>query len=127
MPVVATPIFPQAPRQGVAVISTANTNRDGSGTIETVFLAGANGSYIERIDICAAGTTTDGLVGLYLHNGSIAVLWREARIPAITPSASVPAFMRSTREWLFLPAGCSLRASTHKAEGFNVNAWGGDL
>jgi hypothetical protein len=128
MAVVATPIFSQAPRHAVAAISTANTNRDGSGTIGTIFTADAtDGSYVERVDVCAIGTTTAGVVRLYLHNGSASFLWKEILVGAITPSASVAAFMRSIRERVFLPAGWSVRASTHNAESFNVHVWGGDF
>jgi hypothetical protein len=128
MAVVATPIFAQAPRHAVATISTANTNRDGSGTIGTIFTADAtDGSLVTRVDVCAIGTTTAGVVRLYLHNGTAAFLWKEILDGAITPSTSVAAFMRSVRERVELPAGWSLRASTHNAESFNVHCWGGDF
>lgn len=128
MAVVATPIFAQALRHAVATISTANTNRDGSGTIGTIFTADAtDGSEIERVDICAIGTTTAGVVRLFVHNSSAAFLWKEVLVGAITPSASVAAFMRTIRERLSLAAGWSLRASTHNAESFNVHAWGADF
>lgn len=128
MAVVATPIFGQTPRQAVAAISTANTSRDGSGTIGIIFTADAtDGSLVERIDICATGTTTAGVVRLFIHNGSAAFLWKELLVAAITPSVSIAAFMRSVRERLDLPAGWSLRASTHNAETFNVHAWGCDF
>ena len=39
MAVTATPIFAQALRAGLVSISTANTNRDGTGTIATVITA----------------------------------------------------------------------------------------
>lgn len=128
MAVTATPIFAQALRHATAAISTANTNRDGSGTIGTIFTADAtDGSELERVDICAIGTTTAGVVRLYVHNGSAAFLWKEILVGAITPSASVAVFTRSIREKLILPAGWSLRASTHNAESFNVHAFGADF
>lgn len=129
MAVVATPIFCQAARHAVATISTANTGRDGSGTIGTIFTADAtDGSLIERIDIMAIGTTTAGVVRLFIHNGSASFLWKEVLVSAITPSASVAAFMRRLdRLRLTLPAGWSLRASTHNAESFTVHAFGGDF
>ena len=128
MAVVATPIFAQAGRHSAAAISTANTNRDGPGTIGTIFTADAtDGSILTRIDIIATGTTTAGVVRLYIHNGSASFLWREILVGAITPSASIAAFMRRMIVDLPLPAGWSLRASTHNAETFNVAAWGGDF
>ena len=133
MAVTATPIFSQAVRHAVATISTANTNRDGSGTIGTIFTADAtDGSIVDHVDITAIGTTTAGVVRLYVHNGSASFLWKEILVTAITPSTSVAAFSAtvdcSLRSGvLFLPAGWSLRASTHNAESFNVHAFGSDL
>ena len=127
MAVTATPIFAQATRHAAVAISTANTNRDGTGTIATVLTAGSNGSLIERIDITAIGTTTAGVVRLFIHNGSTYFLWKEILVGAITPSATVAAFMRTVREKMFLPSGWSVRAATHNAESFNVHAFGSDL
>jgi hypothetical protein len=127
MAVTPTPIFAQALRQAVAAISTANTNRDGSGTVGTIFTAGTNGSRITRVDIAATGTTTAGVVRLYIHNGSTAFLWREVLVGAITPSATIAAFRRSIVTDIELPSGYSLRASTHNAETFNVHAFGMDF
>lgn len=133
MAVVNTPIFAQAPRHAVATISTANTNRDGSGTIGTIFTAEAtDGSTLDRIEIAAIGTTTAGVVRLFIHNGSAAFLWKEILVGAITPSATVAVFSRKIdcsrpENILYLPAGWSLRAATHNAESFNVHAWGADF
>ena len=124
----SSPQFIATPRLGVVLVSTANTNRDGSGTIETGFTAGASGSRIERIVVEARATTTAGMVRLYIHNGTTAFLWREVSVSAITPSASVKTFREEIAvEDLILPTGYSLRASTHNAENFNVLAFGGDL
>ena len=134
MAVTATPIFAQAPAYGVANIATANTNRDGTGTIGTVLAGGANGTLIDHIDICATGTTTAGIVRLFitLDSGPTSRLWKEIVVPAITPSASLAAFMRRIKcvlpeNGLYLPVGHSLRAATHNAEGFNVHAYGSHL
>ncbi len=128
MAVTATPIFAQAVRHAAAAISTANTNRDGSGTVGTIFTANAtNGSRVDRVDIAATGSTTAGVVRLFIHNGSASFLWKELLVTAITPSATIAAFFAQIREELLLPAGWSLRASTHNAETFNVHAFGSDF
>lgn len=133
MAVTATPIFAQAPRHAAAAISTANTNRDGSGTIGTIFTANAtNGSSLDSIQITATGTTTAGVVRLYKHNGSTSFLWKEILVGAIIPSTSTAVFSRRVDCSLpanacYLPAGWSLRASTHNAETFNVHAEGYDF
>lgn len=125
-----TPIFVETPKIGTAQISTANTNRDGTGTVGTVLTAGSNGSRIHRIRVKAGGTTTAGMVRLFIHDGSAYRLWHEIPVTAITPSATVETFEDELylpgESALALPSGYSLRASTHNAETFNVIAEGGD-
>lgn len=113
---------------GIASISTANTNRDGTGTIGTVVTAAAQGTLIELIRVIATGTTTAGMVRLYIHDGSNARLYTEIPVTAITPSGTVEAFESeyTPTKPLVLPTGYSLRASTHNAETFLVEATGGD-
>ena len=129
----STPGFASTPAIGVAQISTANTNRNGTGQIDTVLTAGASGSRISRIHITATSTTTAGVVRLFIHDGSSARLWHEVLVSAITPSTSVAVFQKYLSEAidtdklpLILETGESLRASTHNAETFNVEAFGGD-
>jgi hypothetical protein len=132
MAVSSTPIFAQAVRHAAVAISTANTNRDGSGTIGTVFTADAtDGSSIDHIEISATGTTTAGVIRLFIYNGSTYFLWREVLVTAITPSTSVAVFSATVdcsrpENALHLPAGWSLRASTHNAETFHIHAFGHD-
>ena len=131
MAVTATPIFVQAPKiLGVAAISTANTNRDGSGTLGTIVTGSTNGDKIEHIDIAATGTTTAGVIRLYIYNGATAFLWKEILVDAITPSATVKVWSYTIdcsvpANCLFLQSGYLLKASTHNAETFNVSAHGG--
>jgi hypothetical protein len=104
-----------------AQVSAANTNRDGSGTLVTVFTAGASGSRIDDIEIVATGTTSAGMVRLFIHDGTNARLFMEIPVAAITPSATVSVWRASLRGLaLLLKSGWSLRASTHNAETFNV-------
>lgn len=110
-------------------IATANTNRDGTGTIGTVKTAGTNGSRIDSIRIQASVATTAGVIRLFIYDGSTYYLLKEVLVDAITPSVSIEAFSAdlSYPDGLFLPAGYSLRASTHIAETFKVIAQGGDF
>jgi hypothetical protein len=126
--------YAAVPKVGIGQLSTANTNRDGTGTLATVFTAGANGSRIERIVIQATGTTTAGMVRLFLHDGTNARLYEEVPVSAVTPSGTTAAFFETLEAFgtprlmpLVLPTGWSLRASTHNAESFNVIAVGGDF
>lgn len=113
--------YAATPRTEVAQVSAANINRDGTGIIVNVFTAGTNGSRIDDIAITATGTTTAGMVRLYLHVGTNAWLWREVAVSAITPSATVSPFSSTLGNLaLVLQTGWSLRASTHNAETFNI-------
>lgn len=130
----SNPQYAATVKSGAVAISTANTNRDGTGTLGTVFTAGASGSRIDAITIKAIAATTAGMVRLYLHNGTTAFLIDEVRIGQITPGAmqqsaqeNINAYTTPEKMPLILPTGWSLRASTEKAETFNVVAVGGDF
>lgn len=115
------PQYAAAAKAAAILISTANTARDGTGTLGTVFTAGASGSRIDDVTIQAVGTTTAGVVRLYLHNGTTAFLLKEILVPAITPSVTVSPFNYAlTGLALALQSGWSLRAAPHNAESFNV-------
>ncbi len=124
-----SPVFEAVPRVERGVLSAANTNRDGSGTVVTLLTAVAAGTEIKRVVVTATGTTTAGMVRLFLYDGTNYTAIREIPIGAVTPSASLAA---ARGEVVFsdimLPnASWSLRASTHNAETFHVVVLGADL
>lgn len=125
------PQFAATPRTDYVQIATANTNRDGTGTLGTLATGIAAGTKIENIEIMPVGTTTAGVVRLYisLDGGTTKRLLREILISAATPSGTViqvPIILSFLN--LFLPnANAVLYASTHNAETFNVFAYGGDF
>jgi hypothetical protein len=123
-----TPQYAAIPKTGIAAISTANANRDGTGTLGTVFTAAAgNGSRIDRIIVAATGTTTAGMVRIYIYNGTSSYLYDEVTVDAVTPSSTVAAFRYdNTNVNIVLPPTYSLKASTANGEAFNVIALGGD-
>lgn len=125
----ANPAFATTPRIGIGQVSTANTNRDGTGTIATIITGVAAGTRINEIVVEATTTTTAGMVRLYLNDGTNTRLFDEFVIPAITASGSAQAYRAvKTYDNLVLPsASWSLRASTNNAETFNVIIFGADL
>jgi len=132
MPANTSPIFTLVPVLTTAQVTAANTNRDGTGTIVDIVTGATNGTRIEIITIEATGTTTAGMVRLYVHDGSNTRLWQEVAVTSATPSATVKAFTAELtrfdgRPLLVLPNTWKLRASTHNAETFNVIAQGGDF
>lgn len=113
--------YAATPRAALAVVSAANTARDGTGTLVTVFTAGASGSRIDDIFINAAGTVTAGVVRLFVHDGTNARLWQEVMVTATTPSTTQQVFNTALlNQALVLPTGWSLRASTNNAETFHI-------
>lgn len=126
--------YAATPNLGIVNIDTANTLRDGTGTLGTVLTAGASGSRIDAIAIKATGTTTAGMIRLFVHNGTTAYLLTELPVTAITASSTVPVWeaQLNTNSMsqvlpIILPTGYSLRASTNNAESFNVLATGGSF
>lgn len=115
------PQFASSPVNAGVIINAANANRDGTGTVGTVYTAPAGGARIDALTIKAAVTTTAGMVRLFLHNGVSYYLWREISIPAITASATAAAFETTLGNLgLVLQSGWSLRASTERAEAFHI-------
>jgi hypothetical protein len=81
------------------------------------------------VTVQATTTTAQGTVRLFLHDGTVAKLFREVVITPIVPSATQPAFNQSITldGGLNLPNLWSLRASVNNSsESFNVIAFGGD-
>lgn len=120
-------------RTEIGTVDTANTNRDGTGTIVTIFNTGPSGSLVTEITIKFRVTTTAGTIRLFIHDGvATHKLWREVEIPANTVSASNAAYETTFRpcdpdnDGFPLRAGYSIGASTEKAEAANIIIAGGD-
>lgn len=122
-----SPQYVGTPKSPSVSISTANTNRDGTtGTYGTLMTAGASGSRVDRINLTATGTTTAGMVRLFVGSAMV----KEIPVIAITPSATQPAFSADVvfDNGLILQSGAVLKASTEKAESFNLTVLsGGDF
>ena len=108
-------------RAAAAQVTTANTNRNGTGAIVTVFTAGSSGSRIDDISIDAVATTTAGVVRLFINDGTTSYLWQEILVTATTPSTTIAVWSSTLlNQALVIPSGWSLRASTNNTETFNI-------
>jgi len=123
------PIFVLTPKAPKVRIATANTGRDGTGTLGTITTAGANGAFYKGVRIQAEGTTTAGVVRIFIQTAGAGnfELKKEVLITAITPSTTIEA---AFAEWyptggIVLGIGDLLLASTNNAETFSVWAEGG--
>ena len=122
------PIFTDTPIIGIAQISTANATLNGTGTIGTVVTGSTDGTRVDEIQIKATVTTTAGMIRLYIYDGANTRLFYEIAVTAITPSATVASFYASIAfSNLILPSTYELRASTEKAETFNIVAYGSNF
>ena len=109
------------PKSPAILISTANTARDGTLTMGTLYTAPASGARVDDISIRAIGTTTQGMIRLFLHNATSAFLIKEIPVQATVPSATNPSFgILLTDLGIVLQSTYSLRVSTEKAESFHV-------
>jgi len=124
-----SPLFAITPKLGKCNVSAANTNRDGSGTIVTLFTA-AQKTKITKIWYVAEVTTTAGMIRLYISDsaGNNPDLFEELPITAITVGANTKAATGYVEYTDFtIPAGHVISASTHNAESSNVFILIGEL
>jgi len=109
--------------------ATANSNLDGTGTLGDIITGASQGTHIQHVKIKAEGTTTAGMIRLFIYDLATTLLMKEFLVAAITPSATVQSW---EVEWipttnLILASGEILRVSTENAETFTAFAFGGDL
>jgi len=124
------PIFALRPKIAKCTIATANTARDGSGTIGLLYTAPAGGSKITKIWYKARVTTTAGMVRLFITDnaGNNIDLFEELSVSAITSSATVQsATGYVTYSDFQIEEGQRIYCSTEKAESINVFAMIGDF
>lgn len=113
--------FVTTPQSAQVQVSVANTARDGTGTLGTLYTAPATGTRVDDFYIKATGTTTAGMVRMFVSDGTNHRLVDEFAVSAITPSATVATWSyRATNLGIVLENGWSLRFSTHNGEAFNI-------
>lgn len=121
------PVFATVPHVEMSQVTTANTNRDGTGTVVTCFTSGASGSRVERIRIKAVGNSTAQMLRFYLYDGTNTRLIRETLTVALTASATVQTFEAFEMLGIVVPTGWQIRASTNAAEIYNIVVEGSDF
>lgn len=124
------PIFTLTPKISGSLISIANTGRDGSGTLGTIISGSTNGTRISRVIVQSSGSVSNGMVRLFIYDGSNNFLYKEVTVTSTAVSGSTAAFTYTVEllgeRALILPSGYSLKASTNNGENFYVIAEGGD-
>src|SRR3989304_9357847 len=108
----------------IAVLSTANSNLDGTGTTVSLITGASSGTIVKRITIKAQGTTTQGMVRIFYFLSPDYYLLNEIQVPAITQDSKHQTFIAEINEPFYLNSGVVLKASTEKGETFIVTAEG---
>jgi hypothetical protein len=142
MPANTAPIFPVTSviSFGTTPLTTANTAKDGTGTVVTVATGGANGTRIDAIKIRALGTNVATVMRFFINNGGVNTtatnntLFYEVTCPATTLSevASLTdlalVFDGVSLPQLVLPANYKINVTigTTVAAGLQVTAFGGN-
>lgn len=132
-----SPVFGLTPVVSWGVIDTANTAKDGTGTVVTIFTAGADGARVDKIRYKAKGTNVATVLRIWVNNGSTNstagnnTLAREETIAATTLS-EVAALANGEIDFpdgLILPAGYKLNITigTSVSAGLHVSAYGGNF
>lgn len=129
----STPTFASTPRIAVAAVSTANTARDGTGTIATIITGATAGTRVERLVAKATGDPADSVLTIFLHDGSSYFLFDEMDLgnPAAASSTVEGARWERSYSNLILPStSWSIRAAITvalTAGVINLFAFGADL
>jgi len=113
---------------GLGVISVANANLDGSGTIVDILkvTGGVNGGYIKAITIKAQQSTKEGVVRFFISNdgGHTYNLIEEVWVPQSVQSSEEPSFKRILFMNLNLEADAIIGVSTDTAQSFGISIEG---
>jgi hypothetical protein len=136
MPANTAPIFTLTPNVGwgTTAITTANTAKDGTGTVLTTFTAGANGSYVQRVRFRPSGTCVQTVARVFINNGSTNataannILFDEITLTAITLSENTaqPSFEIPMNFAIQAGYKINITIGTSVAAGWYVDTVGGD-
>ena len=135
------PIFPNVPVLTWGTVTTANTAMDGTGTVVTVFTAGAAGSRIGGIKVKSLGTNIQTVLRIFINNGSPNTtaanntLYGEYTIAQTAASANtslteyyIPLIQAYPNTQLALPIGYKINVTigTTVAAGLQITCDGGN-
>jgi hypothetical protein len=136
MPGNTSPIFSKiAHVEWAGGITAANTAKDGTGTVDTVFTADAtNGSYLQKLIVRPRGSNVASVLRVFLNNGAASttaannVLVAELSLPATSNSEVAAISGNELALNIPVPPGYRVNVAlgTAVAGGYAVSAFGGD-
>lgn len=129
------PIYTLVPTVSwAAVIATANTAKDGTGTVATVFTAGSEGSFVQKLVARPTGTNVASVLRVFINNGATNAtainnsFLADISLPTITNSEVASQQIVELFLNVGLPAGYKINCTigTTVAAGWAVSAVGGN-
>ena len=135
MPANTSVVVPLTPVTTWGTVTTANTAKDGTGTVTTVYTAGSNGSRVEKITVNHLGTNVQTVLRIFVNNGTTNAtpanntLRKEMTIQSWTLSETVGQQETVIPLDIALAAGYKLNVTigTTVAAGLQVTCEGGDF
>ncbi len=114
-------------------LTAANTAKDGTGAVATLFTAGADGAFVQKLVARPLGTNVATVLRVFINNGSVNTtaannsLIAELTLPATTLSEVAALAPYELPLNFALPAGYKLNATigTAVAAGYQVSVLGG--
>lgn len=116
-------------------IKTGNTAKNGSGAINKIFTAGANGSILNRLRFNPVGAQDGTVLRVFILNASGSpgvndyILWREIPLPAITSGDMATPQDRFENVHMLIPPGYRIVVTINDTlpYGWRVMAEGADF
>lgn len=129
-----SPIYSGTPNIAWGTVATANTAKDGTGTVVTVFTAGADGGRCDYVRARALGTNIATVLRVFINNGSsnaVAAnntLFTEITVAATTLSEVAAQVENTINLGLALNPGykVNITIGTTIAAGLAITGVGGD-
>lgn len=124
------PRFISTPQTWFKAVTAVNTTFAGSGSLDTIITAPAEGSKIDYMMFQAQAATLSNVLNIFLSTANdTSYYWDQVTIAATTaPSSTSPGWVATLTpaEPLFLPSGCKLKMALYTAATINVFVQGGD-
>lgn len=135
MPANLAAIYPRAPKVSWGTLTAANTAKDGTGTVATIFTADAtNGSRVDRVRCRPLGTNVASVARFFVNNGATNAtagnnsFFVDVSLPAITNSEVAAQTDLEVQLNVALPPGYKINVAlgTAVAAGWAFTGVGGD-
>lgn len=107
-----SPVFPLKPIMTLgALLQTANTAKDGTGVVGTIYTAGSDGSKMNGVQVAYTGTSVQTVLRIFANNGgSNAVAANNSLLMSVTIPANTLSETTAAND-IFIPLAFTLPGS----------------